>query len=265
MPPDRSEKTVLDLFRLEGKVSYVTGGGQGLGEAMAVALAQAGSAVAVVDINAATAKKVADEICKSGGRAIALQVDVTKSSEVVSMVSAIVDCFGRLDVAVNNAGISGRFPAEEVPEEQWKSVVDVNLNGVFLCAREAGRQMIRQGQGGSIINIASISASVINKGRPVSAYCTTKAGVKHLSKALAAEWAKHGIRVNSISPGHMRTPLNEKLFENPEVFAELVSCYPMGRIGEPWELAGAVVFLASDASSFVTGHDLIVDGGYTIW
>lgn len=265
MFPACSRENVLDLFRLDGKASYVTGGGQGLGEAMAVALAQAGSAVAVVDVNPATAKKVADRICGFGGHAIHLKVDVSNSGEVASMVRTVVDAFGKLDIAVNNAGISHRGPAEEVSDEDWKRVVDVNLHGVFFCAREAGRQMIRQGHGGSVINTASMSGSIVNVGRTIAAYCTTKAGVKHLTKALAVEWAKHAIRVNSISPGYMRTPTVEKWFQDPETARRMIDTTPMARIGEPWELAGTVVYLASQASSFVTGHDLIVDGGYTVW
>lgn len=265
MFPTCSRKNVLDLFRLDGKASYVTGGGQGLGEAMAVALAQAGSAVAVVDVNPVTAKEVADRICGFGGHAIYLKADVTNSGEVASMIRGVVDAFGQLDIAVNNAGIAQRGPAQEVCDEDWKRIVDVNLNGVFFCAREAGRQMIRQGHGGSIINTASMSGSIVNKGRTVAAYCTTKAGVKHLTKALAAEWAKHGIRVNSISPGYMKTPLIAKSLQDPESARCMIDTTPMARIGEPWELAGTVVYLASQASSFVTGHDLIVDGGYTVW
>lgn len=263
-------KSVLDLFRLDGKVAYVTGGGQGLGEAMSVALARAGASVAVVDINPVTAKNVADKICSAGGRSIALTVDVTKSGEVEAMVRAVADAFGKLDIAVNNAGVGGKGPIETLSEEDWKRVMDVNVNGVFRCAREAGRQMIRQGSGGVIINIASMSGTIINRHKAMPArtptlYCTTKAAVKHLTKALAVEWAGYGIRVNSISPGYMRTPLITHMLENPARLAEMIDATPMGRIGEPWELAGAVVYLASDASSFVTGHDLVIDGGHTVW
>lgn len=259
------EKNVLDLFRLDGRVAYVTGGGQGLGEAMAMALAQAGSKVAIVDINPNTAEKVAERIRGLGGQAISIKTDVTKVAEVESMVQNIVAKFGRIDIGVNNAGTGDVSPVEETSEENWKRVVDVNLNSVFLCAREAGRQMIRQGQGGCIINTASMSGTIINKGSYLASYCATKAAVKHLTKALAVEWVKYGIRANSISPGYMSTPMIAKSLEDPVELARMTGTTPIGRVGQPRELAGAVVFLASEAATFVTGHDLIIDGGHTVW
>ncbi len=263
-------KRALDLFRLDGKVAYVTGGGRGLGEAMAIALADAGAAVVVADISAESAKRVADAICASGGRAIPVVVDVSKSVEVQAMICAAVDAFGRLDIGVNNAAGVGGGLAEAISEETWQRVMDVNVKGVFLCAREAARQMILQGQGGSLINTASMSGTIVNRDRSMpghspTLYCTTKAAVKHLTKALAIEWVGYGIRVNSISPGYMRTPRVAHFLENPARLAEMIDTTPMGRIGEPWEVAGAVIYLASEASSFVTGHDLVIDGGHTVW
>lgn len=259
-------KAVMDLFKLDGRVALVTGGGQGLGEAMATALAQAGSAVAVIDINFSNAAMVADKIKASGGNAIPVKCDVTQSDQVEAAFSDVARTFGRIDIAVNNAGITLSGPAEDMSDEDWKRIVDINLNGVFLCAREAGKHMIRQGTGGSIINTASMSGTIINKGFYLAGYCTTKAGVKHLTKALAVEWAKYGIRVNSISPGYMRTPLIAASLAHPEIVEEkMVNTTPLGRLGEPQDLAGPILFLASDASLFVTGHDLVVDGGHTAW
>jgi len=262
-----NQKNVLDLFKLDGKVAYVTGGGSGLGEAMAYALAQAGSKVAVVDVNLDNAKKVAETISNSGGKAIAIKCDVTKATEIEGMINTIISNFGKLDIAVNNAGICISGPLEEVTEADWKRVIDVDLNAVFLCAQAAGKQMIKQGEGGSIVNTASMSGTIINRGYAFASYCAAKAGVKHFTKAVAVDWAKYKIRCNSISPGYMRTPMTSRSWkEYPEIFREnMLNTTPIGRVGEPEDLGGAVVYLASEASSFMTGHDLIIDGGHSVW
>lgn len=256
---------VLSLFNLEGKTALVTGAGSGLGRAMALALGEAGADVAVVDINADTLRETASEIEKTGRRSLPIEADVSTIGDVNGMVEKTVEVFGKMDIAVNNAGISGGgIPAEEIDEELWKRLIDVNLTSVFWCARAEGRQMIKQRKG-KIINMASMSGFIVNKSIPATSYCTGKGGVVMMTKALATEWARFNINVNAIAPGYFRTPLTMKLWENPVTYGEMIEMTPMRRIGDPPELAGTVVFLASEASDYITGHILVIDGGYTLW
>ena len=179
-------------------------------------------------------------------------------------VAEVVERFGKLDIFVNNAGICRNIKAEEMTLEEWQEVIDINLTGVFIGSQVAGKRMIEQG-GGSIINIASMSGSIVNVPQPQCSYNASKAGVIHLTKSLASEWAKYNIRVNAISPGYMKTGMTEKTLETDMAKDWWLRLTPMGRPGLPCELGGAVVYLASDASSFMTGADLIIDGGYTVW
>lgn len=198
---------ILDRMRLDGKSIYVTGGAQGLGKAMATGLAEAGADVAIVDINEEKAKATADEIAQATGqKVIAVKTDVTDPEEVEAMVNTVVDQLGGLDAAFNNAGMCLNVPAEEMSYEDWLKVVNLNLNSVFLCSTAAGRYMLKQGHG-SIVNTASMSAHVVNRPQPQCSYNATKNGVIQLSKSLAIEWAKHGVRVNTMSPGYMGTDL----------------------------------------------------------
>lgn len=254
--------SILRAFQLDGKVAYVTGGGRGIGRACAIALAEAGCDVAVVDIRAELAEETVDAIKALGRESVALQCDVTRSSEVDAMVSEIVKRLGRLDIAFNNAGICINKPAEEMKDEEWVQVVNVDLNAVFYCARAAGQKMISQGEGGHIINTASMSGQIVNHPQPQCAYNAAKAGVIQLTKSLASEWAPHGINVNSVSPGYTAT---EMTLQGKKLYPKWCEDTPMGRLAEPGEIAGAVVFLASPAASFVTGHDLVIDGGFTCW
>ena len=252
---------ILDRFSLHGRTALVTGGGQGIGRAFALALAEAGADVAVVDINPMTAEEVAVEIRGTGVRALALETDVTKSKQVRAMVVRIVDEWGCLDVAVNNAGIGSWSNAEEMSESDWDAVMDLNLRGVFLCCQAEGRVMLERGYG-KIINTASMSAMIVNRTQNQVAYNASKAGVVHLTRSMAAEWAARGVRVNCISPGYTRTPLVDQV---GHLIQGWVKDIPMGRMAETTDLQGALVYLASECSDYVTGHNLVVDGGFVLW
>ena len=255
----------LTLFDLTDRVALVTGAARGLGQAMATALAEAGARLVIADINNPGAQDAAAVLQSSGHDALSLTVDVTRPADVDRMVQETLGAYGRIDVLVNNAGIGrgGEFPPEDLDLHIWDTVLAVNLTGVFLCAQAVGRQMIHQG-GGKIINMASMSGIIVNRltDRHPLPYCVSKAGVIMLTKVLAVEWAKHSINVNAIAPTFFNT---EMLHPDPKIQAEMVNAIPMGRLGEPTDLAGTVVYLASDASNFVTGHVLLVDGGYTAW
>jgi len=251
---------VIESFKLEGKVAFVTGGGRGIGKTCALGLAEAGADVAVVDVDPDTAARTAEEVSAIGRRAISIACDVTDSGEVDAMVNRVVSEMGRLDIAFNNAGICMHTAAELIDDEEWRSVVDVDLTGVFFCARAAGRAMLRQGEGGRIINTASMSGRIVNRPQKQSHYNTSKAAVIQLTRSLACEWGSHNITVNCISPGYTAT---EMTLQVSQYHAAWIDDTPMGRLAEPEELKGAVVFLASPAASFVTGHDLVIDGGFT--
>lgn len=262
-----SAQPILDRFRLDGRSALVTGGGQGIGRAYAHALGEAGAAVAVVDINGTAAEAVVSELQAKGIKAFAVTADVTQAGQVQGMVDAVLEHWGKLTIAVNNAGVGLWAAAESMPLEEWDRVLNLNLNAVFLCAQAEGRVMLEAGYG-KIINTASMSAHIVNTPQRQVAYNTSKAGVLHLTRSLAAEWAPCGVRVNSISPGYTRTELVSKLLATSEgqtMAPEWLQRTPMGRMGEVTDLQGAVVYLASEASDFMTGHDMIVDGGYCTW
>lgn len=253
---------LAEKFSLEGQVAIVTGGGQGLGKVFCLAFAEAGADVVVAEINPTTGQQTVDDVARLERRALAIETDVRSRESVQNMVSAALGEFGQIDVLMNNAGIVKWCPAEEVPEEDWREVMDVNLNGLFLCCQEVGKHMIERRRG-SIINIASMSGLIVNRPQDQTSYNASKAAVIQLTKSLAVEWAPHNIRVNAMAPGYMGTDMAKPFFENPEYGPHWIGAIPMKRPGKPEELGPAAVFLASDASSYVTGATLVVDGGYT--
>lgn len=254
---------IIENMRLDGKAIYVTGGASGIGKCAAMAFAEAGADVAIADVNLEGAKKAAGEIAEAtGAKTIAIKADVTDEDQVEAMVARVVDTYGKLDACYNNAGICINTPAQEMTFAQWKKVIDINLTGVYLCSVAAGRVMLKQGYG-SIINTASMSGHIVNVPQPQCAYNASKAGVIMLTKSLAVEWAKKGIRVNSISPGYIGT----ELIMNEEHLIPLIKEWnaiaPMGRLGKPEELQSVLVYLAGDTSTFTTGSDIVVDGAFT--
>ena len=254
--------SILDRFSLVNRTALITGGGRGIGAALAHALAEAGADVAVADLDLASAEQTAESLTSMGVQSLALAVDVTKAEQVIQMVDSVMSAWGHLDVAVNSAGIANRSPAEDLTEDAWDAVVGVDLKGIYLCTREEGKAMLAGGSG-SIINIASMSGRIVNRPQLHSHYNAAKAGVIQYSRSCAAEWANRGVRVNTISPGHTITPMTEKAV--PEMGPIWAANTPMGRLATPDDLVGAAVFLASAASAYITGHDLVVDGGYTVW
>jgi NAD(P)-dependent dehydrogenase (short-subunit alcohol dehydrogenase family) len=256
-----AHKSVLDLFRLDGKVALVTGGARGLGRTMATALAQAGADVAITGRTPGPAEEAAASIgSETGRRCRAFTADVTLAADIDSLVSAADAEFGRVDILVNNAGTNIRGAVDQLSEADWDTVMDTNLKGPFLCSRAVGPGMVKRGWG-RIINLGSILGVVGLPGR--APYASSKAGVINLTRVLALEWAGTGVTANSICPGPFGTDMNRALLDDPVKYQEFVKNIPMGRWGELEEVAGAVVFLASDASSFVTGSALFVDGGWT--
>ena len=254
---------VARLFRLDGRVAAVTGGGSGLGAAMAAGLAQAGAAVAVLDINDDGAAATVAAIEADGVRAAPIHADVTDKASIDSAADRVLDEFGRADILVNSAGTAFRSPAEEFPEEEFDRVVGLNLKGTYLSCQAFGRKML-EAASGSIINIASIGGFIAYP--HASAYLSSKGGVVQLTRGLALEWVDRGVRVNAIAPTLFRTPLTERVGKVSSVTSDfIIARLPRkDRLGEPHEIVGATVFLASDASALVTGHTLPVDDGYLI-
>ena len=248
----------LDLFCLQGKVALVTGSARGLGAAIALALAEAGADVVANDRTdpADTVRTIA---ALPGRRALGLVVDLSDRAASDALVAGALDKMGRLDILVNNAGIIRRAPAEDYPDEAWDQVIEINLTAVFRLSRAAGRHMLARGSG-KIVNIASLLS--FQGGITVPSYTAAKSGVAAITKALANEWAGRGINVNAIAPGYMRTENTRPLAEDPVRSRQISERIPAGRWGEPRDLAGTAVFLASAASDYVNGHVLVVDGGW---
>ena len=246
---------------LEGKVGLVTGGTSGIGRETAVLFAKAGAKVVVAGRRELEGEKTVELIRAAGGDGLFVKTDVSKASEVDALVRKTVEKFGRLDVAFNNAGIEGAWvPIARQSEEDFDRTIDINLKGVWLCLKYEIRQMLKQGSGGAIVNMASIYGLIGSAG--AAAYCASKHGVMGLTKTAALENARNGIRVNSVCPAAIETPMAERLFGAPNVHKYAVSCHPIGRFGKPLEIAEAVVWMCSDRASFMTGQSLVLDGGF---
>ena len=250
----------LDMFNLTGKKALVTGGAVGIGKACATALAMAGADVAITDIDEATGEKTAAGIRELGVDSIFVKCDVTSKDQVQAMVSTVVEKFGRLDIGINNAGIAILGGDEDLDQAAWDKVIAINLTGAWLCSQAEAQQMIKQGaDGGKIINTASMSARIANCN---ASYDASKAGIVHMTKTLAAEWGRFNINVNCFSPSYLLTPMHASTpLEARECIRNLT---PLGHMERPEDLYGTIIFLASTASNYVTGHDLLVDGGHTL-
>ncbi|GAA5212039.1 SDR family NAD(P)-dependent oxidoreductase [Microbacterium kyungheense] len=254
--------TVMDSFALTGKVALVTGGSRGIGRAIAQALGEAGAAVAVTARTDEAAQRAAEELRAAGIHSFGVRLEVSDAADVERAVAEVSDRFGEIDVLVNNAGISVGGAALDVGDDVWRDVLATNVDGVWYCSRAVGRRMAARG-GGTIVNIGSMSAEIVNQPRRQISYLTSKAAVHQMTRGLAAEWAPLGIRVNAIAPGYIHTEMSP-VYE-PEYKPWCVDPAPMKRAGEPHELGPAAVFLASEASSFMTGSIVTIDGGFTLY
>ena len=250
---------ILDQFKLHDRVALVTGASTGLGAAIAIALAEAGAQVSCHG-NTRSPKSTCDRIESAGGVAHAISGDLSKPETPRELVVQTLDRFGRIDILINNAGTIRRAPAVDYSDDDWAAVIEVNLSSVFRLSKLVGKQMIENGRGGKIVNIASLLS--FQGGITVPAYAASKGGVAQLTKALANEWAKHGINVNAIAPGYMRTANTAALQADETRNRQILERIPADRWGEPEDLAGAAVFLSSSASDYVNGHILVIDGGW---
>jgi 2-dehydro-3-deoxy-D-gluconate 5-dehydrogenase len=249
----------MKLFSLENKVAVITGGNRGLGRAIAFALAGAGADIVIVGRDEQKNQQVVSEIQGKGRRALSLSTDLMDIAAIGDMVGKVVEEFGKLDILVNNAGVSHTQSALEISEKDWDKVMDLNVKSLFFCCQAAGRVMKEQGFG-KIINLASVAGAVGDLG--ISPYTASKAAVINLTRSLALEWVRLGIQVNAIGPAYIETDMNSEALSNPKVRGKIIGKTPMQRLGEPDELAGAVILLASESSSYITGQTIFVDGGW---
>jgi len=254
-----------EKFDLTGSTAFITGGGRGMGLAAAEALSEHGARVIISDMDPLILDAGRNEMAAKGYVVETVLLDVTRPADVTRAADDVNRRFGPVNILVANAGIAlPRSPGEDMPEDVWLKVIDVNLNGVFWCCRAFGKHMLAQG-GGSIVTIGSMSGAISNKPQEQAQYNASKAGVHHLTKSLAGEWAARGVRVNSVAPGYINTVMSRGGFSNPDYFPVWMENTPMKRVGEADEIAAVVLFLASPASSFLTGSVILADGGYSVW
>lgn len=259
--------SIFDRFRLHGKRSLITGGSRGLGREMALALADAGADVVLIGRDPDSLHSTAQEVRQFGVEVVEVVGDVGQPTECERLCQLVLEKHGPIDILINNVG--GRrinVPLMEQTLSQWQEILDLNLTSTFLCLKWIGGEMVRRGQGGRVINIASISGMVVNRGIGGRSYETAKAAVIQLTRAAAADWAPHGVTVNAICPGGFFTAPNQRWArEHPEVIEQFLAQVPMGAFGQPADLGPLAVYLASDASRYVTGATMVIDGGYTLW
>ena len=253
----------MELFNLKEKIAIVTGGNQGIGFAIAEGLAAAEATVIIANRRETEGRQAAEKLTDKGFKAVSIPTDVANVASIENLVSETIGNYQKIDILVNNAGVIIRKPPEEITEQDWNFIFDTNLKGMFFCCQTAGKEMIKRKKG-KIINISSNVSRVAMPGRSI--YSVSKGGVAQLTKVLALEWAKYGINVNALGPGPTLTDINQKYFEeNPEDLQARIDSMPLARMGKPMDHVGAAIFLASEASDFVTGENLLVDGGSTIW
>ena len=255
----------LEMFKLDGKVAVITGAAKGIGFAAADALSEAGATVVIADMDGEAAARARASFNAQGRKTTSITMDVTNPRTVESAHTQIINQHKKIDILVNNAGIAISFkPAETMDDDTWNKVIDVNLNGVFWCCRTFGKAMLEQGSG-NIINVGSMSADIVNYPQEQANYNASKAGVHHLTRSLACEWAERGVRVNAVAPTYIETDLTREVAKDPEIYKPWIGSTPMARMGQPSEIASVILFLAGNASSLMTGSIVSVDGGYTCW
>ena len=255
----------LDKFKLDGKIAVVTGAARGIGLAATEALAEAGALVVLTDMNPDLLRSAVEGLEAKGYRVEGEVLDVTDVKGVEAVRDAVLSRHGRVDILVNNAGIAiSNHPAETMTDEVWNKVIDVNLNGVFWCCRAFGKSMLENG-GGSIVNVGSMSGFIVNRPQEQANYNASKAAVHHPTRSLAAEWGARGVRVNSVAPTYIDTEMNKYVYDDPEMYRHWVGGTPMNRLGRTDEVASVILFLASEASSLMTGSIVLADGGYVCW